>query len=349
MVMRKGEGHCAVTGSAREDLIMLCTSLRVALRLLLGLAACCGGASAQIIGVGTHFGFGGRDVSASMMLVSDLGVDSIRDDIFWSHVERERGKYKIPADMLAALDEAEKRGIKVLLILGYGNDLYGPRDKPLSPTMQEAYTRYVSYVVKTLKGRVWGYQVWNEWDWKTGGYPLGAVDDYLRLLRSAVPVIRQQDPGAKILSSSVTYKGLKSGWLDEALEKGLSQTVDGVAINPYVQSFGPGKDSGDALVSWVRELHAKVNATSRHPVPLYITEVGWASVGRFTRKRVAGDLEQTFKGLLGSGLVGGIWWYNLQDDGRNPGDGEHNYGLVDHDLRPKEAYSSMRALVRRIR
>lgn len=306
-------------------------------------------AHAQIIGVGTHFGFGDRDVSASMKLVEDLGVDSIRDDVFWSHVERERGKYAIPADILKAIDEAGKRGIKVLLILGYGNDLYGPRSKPLSPAMQEGYQRYVSYVVRTLKGRIWGYQVWNEWDWKTGRYPVGSVDDYLRLLSSVVPIIRQGDPGVKILSSSVTYKGLKAGWLDEALEKGLSRMVDGVAINPYVQSFGPGKESGDEVVAWVKELHAKVNAKSTRVVPLYITEIGWASVGKFTRQRVAGDLERTFDGLLGSGLVGGLWWYNLQDDGRNAGDGEHNYGLVDHDLRPKEAYSTMRALVRRVR
>lgn len=313
--------------------------------LLAGLALA-SSSNAQIIGVGTHFGFGDRDVRASMQLVSQLGVDSIRDDIFWSHVERRRGVYAIPDSISRALAEAAARNVKVLLILGYGNDLYGPRQKPLSPAMKAAYLRYVEFVVASLKGKVWGYQVWNEWDWKTGGYSAGDVDGYLDLLRAVSPLIRTLDPDAKILSSAVTYKGLESGWLDSALEKGLAREVDGIAINPYVQSLGAGRNSAREVVRWVRAIRSQLDAAQSKAVGLYITEVGWTSVGEFNRKRVATDLEGTLKGLMGTGVVAGVWWYNLQDDGKNPSDGEHNYGLVDHDLKPKEAFTTMRRILK---
>lgn len=302
-------------------------------------------AAEPVIGISTHVGIDPAGAKESLDWIGQAGFGSVRDDLFWSHVERSKGKLEIPVAMQQYVEESNGRGLQVMLLLGYGNDLYGPRVKPLSSGQLEAYLRYVEFVATALRGKVWAYAVWNEWDWKTGGYAPGTPADYVALVQKAAPLIRRADPQAKVLSSAVTYVGLQSGWLIEALKLGLADSVDGLAMNPYVQSLGPGRDTPDEMFDWIGRLVPEINAAAKRPMKLYLTEVGWSTTRGFSRERAAEYASRTIERAREIDAIGGLWWYNLRDDGRNPSDGEHNYGLIDHDFKPKPAFWAIRSAI----
>lgn len=56
----------------------------------------------------------------------------------------------------------------------------------------DQYTEYVRMVVRHFKGRIYYYEIWNE--------PTGKieVDDYVHLVKHVVPVIKEEDPEARI-------------------------------------------------------------------------------------------------------------------------------------------------------
>src|SRR5262249_34398899 len=77
---------------------------------------------ADVIGVNTHYG---ADVDPGIDRFAAAGVRLVRNDLTWEQIEREPGQYDFsgPDRVVAAL---ERRGIRILFILDYGNPLYGP-------------------------------------------------------------------------------------------------------------------------------------------------------------------------------------------------------------------------------
>ncbi len=143
----------------------------------------------------------------------DLGM------FLWSYVEREKGRLRIDPKADQAITEAWRNGINIILCLDKGNWLY--HDPPRktdwkkartremmetyfdhqgwptdSPEMMAGYLRYVDYMVRHFKGRVAYYEILNEWNHGP------TVEEYVKLVRAAVPVIRQVDPEAKIMLGS---------------------------------------------------------------------------------------------------------------------------------------------------
>src|ERR1700749_2272870 len=119
--------------------------------VLLGLLIFAGLASGQqsfVVGVCTHFGQNKGDVQANLSLIQQLGVGSIRDEVFWQGVEHERGHYPIPRNSDYFVNAAAAAGLKPLLSLDYGNPLYDRGDKPTSDEAIEAYARYAEFVVR---------------------------------------------------------------------------------------------------------------------------------------------------------------------------------------------------------
>ncbi|MBN1460408.1 MAG: right-handed parallel beta-helix repeat-containing protein [Armatimonadetes bacterium] len=66
----------------------------------------------------------------------------------------------------------------------------------------ERYLDYVRFIVRHFKDRVACYELWNEPNLKDSMQAID-VDDYIELVRQAVPVIREEFPGAKIKVGSV--------------------------------------------------------------------------------------------------------------------------------------------------
>ena len=78
---------------------------------------------------------------------------------------------------------------------------------------------------------------------------------------------------------------------------------------------------------------------------VYVTEIGWSAfAGRWgvSESRKAGFLSRTFKGLSLIPKVKGVWWYDFMNDGADPREYEHHFGLVDQNAQPLPAYWALR-------
>ncbi|MBI2844079.1 MAG: discoidin domain-containing protein [Armatimonadetes bacterium] len=174
----------------------------------------------------TYYGYGMDRFTQDMLwpIQYDLGFKWTRVGYdmgmyLWSYVEREKGKLQIDPKADAAITEAYTNGVNVILCLDKGNWLYHNPPRKVdwklartremmetyydhqgwptdSPELLEGYLRYVDYMVRHFKGRVAYYEICNEW---TG---IG-IDNYVRLVKATIPVIKTADPEAKIMLGSV--------------------------------------------------------------------------------------------------------------------------------------------------
>ncbi len=293
-----------------------------------------------VVGVGSAIRWG----ASTIALAGDLGVSSIRTDAPWKLIEVQRGRFAIPGWLEQWVDRSLAAGLSPMLILDYGNALYS-KDKPRTPEEVEAFTRYAVFVVTHFKGRVRTYELWNEWNNKTGDTTPGDPESYIRFARQVLPALRRADPSATIVAQGVSPGGLRGGWLDKFLELGGAQGFDGVALHPYSWSWKKDRSPEAAmrLVDGYQQTAARHNGGK--PVDFYITEMGWPSFDEplgENRDAVGAFLARFMLMARCRPYIKGVWWHTLIDDGTDPANSEHHYGLFDPDRRPKPAASAMR-------
>jgi hypothetical protein len=96
----------------------------------------------------------------------------------------------------------------------------------------QRYLEYVRFIVSHFKGRVNYYEIWNEPNNKE---PLQWIqeDDYINLVKQTVPVIRQEDPVAKIIVGSIVLQQQEDrDYLFRILSSDVMPIVDVIAWHP---------------------------------------------------------------------------------------------------------------------
>ena len=321
--------------------------------LLVALAA--GGAapaSAQFwVGVGTHFGQNRGDVNRSFALMRDAGIGAFRDELYWSLLEKSPGVFALTGETArvgTALDGAVATGLEPILILNYGNGLYGG-GFPLNDAARKAFAAYARFTAATYRGKIRHYEVWNEWNGGMGHAnataAMKAPESYLPVLQAAYAAVKQVDPAAIVIGGAVDGN---VAWTERLVELGGMQHMDVLSIHPYM--FHAGKDgTPENLVGYIADLGRRLAAKNGGKVPpLYVTETGWPTTaavpGGVTPETAADYLVRAYLGVRTLPFVKGMWWYELQNSGGDPGNIQHNFGLTDANLDPKPAYHAMRAV-----
>lgn len=187
----------------------------------LALVSC--GAGVQVSS--TYYGYGmDRNTQRALWpLQYDLGFKWTRVGYdmgmyLWSYVEREKGNRQIDPEADAAVTDAVRNGMSVILCLDKGNWLYRKPPRKMdwrkarvremmetyydhqgwpheSQELLEGYLRYVDYMVRHFQGRVAYYEICNEWQ------GIG-LENYVKIVRATIPVIRRADPSARIMLGS---------------------------------------------------------------------------------------------------------------------------------------------------
>lgn len=287
-----------------------------------------------LVGVGTHFAQNAPDPEGSFLLASQAGIASIRDDIGWTWVERDPGRFVMPEAWDNYIDAALRSGVEPLLVLDYGNSLYDGGNKPRSDAAIAAFTRYAEFAARHFKGKVHRYEVWNEWDNGGGGTTPGSAEDYARLLKSVYPAVKAVDPGITILADSVVFaRGSELGKLNDP---GLLRFLDGISIHPYQKTP---EESVTALQTIETALQRSDGGIA---VPLYATEIGWSTQSNgVSLARAAAYAARLLLLARQLPFLRGVWWYDFRNDGQDPKAHEQNFGLVWPDLTPKPAYYAL--------
>ncbi|UCH34370.1 MAG: cellulase family glycosylhydrolase, partial [Armatimonadota bacterium] len=178
------------------------------------------------LGVNIHFtGEPARDLD----MIQAAGFKFIRMDFTWAAIEKEKGVYGFePYDQLT--DGLEKRGIRALYILDYGNSLYESDQSVRTEEGRQAFARFAAAAAGRYRGRGIIWELWNEPNigfWK----PQPSVDDYMKLAKAVFPAIRQADAGALCVAPATS--GIPMDFLEECFRQGLLDLVDGVTVHPY--------------------------------------------------------------------------------------------------------------------
>lgn len=298
-----------------------------------------------IVGVATHSMNNLAQPLRSLELATAAGVTSVRDDAFWSTAEPTPNQLRIIPQWRAWLNAANALDLSPMVILGYGTSFNG-NAKPRTPEIKVPYLAYVDYTTRQLGNPVKYYEVWNEWDIE-GPSDARLSSDYVTLVKDVAPIIRKNTPQAKVLAGAVTSAGIKGGFVDRMLAAGVLKYADGLSLHPYVHCEGRDHNTPESWINWMRDLDRRFSERAGKPVPLYLTEMAWPShegnCGISTQRQAAYLARAYFLARTVPNIKG-MWWYDLINDGTANDDQEHNFGLLNIDLSPKPAYSTLKAI-----
>ncbi len=281
------------------------------------------------IGVNIHLR-GPQDEQARM--IADAGFRFIRMDFSWSLIEKEKGVYDFSLyDPL--LDSLEKHGIRAMLILDYGNRLYDEARLPYSEEGRKAFASFAAAGAARYKGRGVLWELWNEPD-GAESYEL-----YARLAKVVYPEIKKADPNALLLAPAVA--ATNTGWLEGAFKNGLLEATDVISLHGY----GVGRPEDVTFYcDRVRSLARKYGPAEKN-IPIVMGEWGFTSYARIPVEEKARWVPRMLLTNLMNGMRLSIH-YDWHNDGTDPNNAEHNYGLLSNDLKPGPAYEAWRTLAR---
>lgn len=303
-----------------------------------------GGAMPFVVGVNAHLERKNQDYSQTIALASQAGAESVRFDATWNLVEQQKDVLRVPPRWDRIIDDADRNHLKVLLVLDYGNQWYEHGAKPTTYTAIAAFARYAGFVAEHFRGKVYAYEIWNEWDNKIGSTIPGSPVGYVDLLKAAYPALKSTDPNALVLGGSMTSKSIRNGRLAQLVRMGALHYTDGLSLHPYIQCSR--ESTVAAWKTWVTGIHTQLTQLAGHPVAIYVTEVGWPSSIGSCGVSLSVQAERARNVVVAAralGFVRGIWWYDLLDDGISRSDPEDQFGLVNAEGSPKPAYWAFKA------
>ncbi|MBQ1783111.1 MAG: cellulase family glycosylhydrolase [Gammaproteobacteria bacterium] len=298
-------------------------------------------------GAGTAAGQGSISDTRAFTFLHHGGFNGFRDEVYWSQVEKAPGNFALPSH-LRSLDAmifgAGDRMIKPLVILNYGNPIYGG-GLPQSSEAVAAFCRYAQFVAGRYKGKVKYYEIWNEWNSGMGSWPKepGSAEAYDRLVRACVPKIKQVDPDVKVLIGSTA--GYDRRWTEELLQKGTMAVADGFSVHPYVFEHHADR-TPEKAVSFLMSLSSQISIHKK-PVEIIVSEIGWPT--STDAYGIPEDLQASYMSrflLYAKAIPGvkGISVHCLVDAGDNPANREHRFGLVRRDLSPKPSLAAINSI-----
>jgi len=292
------------------------------------------------VGAAVHLHLAGKaDIDRTIGSAASLGLKVLRWDAPWADVERSPGKLAVPENWDYAVDQARAKGIRLLLILDYGNKYYDGGKKPKSPTAVAAFARYANFVATHFAGRVSFYETWNEWNSTTGGDRPGRAEDYIKLARATYPAIKRGDPAScVIVGSFVDYLKPNDG-LQNLLDSAPADYGDAIGLHPYVMNGSQLKNNPNGFKELLSHLVNSIKKSGWANKPVTITEIGWHTDQDYrngiTEDQQTSYLSSALRTAASLGIKMTIL-YELVDEPQNKGP-EGHFGLLRGDMSMKSS------------
>lgn len=333
------------------------------------------------MGVATHLGREVWNYERAIPLIADLGVGWVRDDFYWNNYEKAPGHYSIPEKDRRWIDAAHKAGLKIILIFNISRQGNTDAD-PESPFAPDAYASAAAHLAGELAGKVQAIEIlnepnnfgfmrhhggaWNGWDAKTGKESPW-IASYVTLLNKAAIAIKEANPEMKVIGL-----GAPAPANFRMFPHGIAPQVDGWVDHPYsfrsvpevipfASSEGTLKRDGiataDTRGSFASQIRMYRDLSARHKGPgeAWLTEWGFpihqeaenkkSMYSGRTPEAQAKYALRRFAETFGLGIEVSVY-YDFKDDGNDPHEAEHNFGLMTFDWQPKPAYHAVQRLAR---
>lgn len=259
------------------------------------------------------------------------GIEPVEGEFRWDHMDR----------ILAMYGE---QGMEIQYLLGFcprwaaapeRRDAAEWRDWGFSNPREDAWRRWVREMAKRYGDRIRYWEVWNEPDisfWR------GTLDEYLDLLRAAHEEIKAVNPELQVMTGGFAIYNRNPDFIEGVVARG--QAWFDIFAHHRHGNFRGFQAEVDGPIAALR-------AKLEPPRPIYFNETAIASIGIGER----GQAETLVKKLAFAWARGamGYTWYDLRNDGFDPQDYEHNYGMMTNDFYPKAVYPAYNTLVRLLR
>jgi hypothetical protein len=305
----------------------------------------------ETVGVNIHFT---RGHERDLDLIAAAGIRVVRMDFVWAGIEQNKGEYDWSAyDELTG--NLEKRGLRPYYILDYSNPLYEERvvsrnpvtgkeqkdvASPQHPESVAAFARWAGEAAKRFKGRGVIWEIWNEPNisfWK----PKPDVQQYITLALATCRSIRAADPEALIVGPATSELPLE--FLEQFFKSGVLEFLSAVSVHPY-RNYSKPPETALHDYEKLRALIDRYAIAGKKKLPILSGEWGYASHTKGVPLEVQANyvVRQQLVNLF-AGVPVSIW-YDWKNDGTDPAEREHNFGLVTEALEPKPAYVALKTM-----
>jgi len=299
----------------------------------------------DLLGVNIHFV---EPDDQLLDLAKEAGFGFVRMDLFWMAVETARNSYRF-AEYDRLVGALQKRGMGAYLILDYANPSHydGPQgefqDKwgPRTPAVRSAFAEFARKAAGHYSGKNVNLEVWNEPNASVFWRPEPNPGHYNLLAAAALESIKETAPAVPVVIMATS--GVDVHFIDSVFSFGGLENISAVSIHPY-------RLSAPETFCQERSLVERIIAvrTGRKDIPIYSGEWGYSATWLGGRSQAALKQQALYAiRLILSNLLFQVpktVWYDLKDDGDDPANMEHNFGLLEnHTLNPKPAYAALHA------
>jgi hypothetical protein len=234
------------------------------------------------------------------------------------------------------VDAELRAGFRVLGLLDYSNS-WGYPDHATMPhadirRLANDFARYAYAAARHYRTRIRYWQVWNEPDFAEFWHPTPNPADYAYLLSEAYRALKRANRHAVVVMAGMSKVDL--AFIRQVAR--YTRDFNVVAVHPYRTL----PESG---------LLAQLQALGRLHRPIWISEIGWAAGDGCELCMDEQDQANyliRFYTLAAAGGAQRIFWYDLRDDGRDPGSPEGHFGLMRGDLSGKLSFAAYSFLSR---
>jgi hypothetical protein len=300
-------------------------------------------------------------VRRDLMLLRQIGIQTLRVSIGWDGIEPERDRYDFAFwDELIAM--AGELGITLIPYVAYtpewsagggaGEHWKAPPRDPRD------FAEIMGLLAARYRSQIRSWELWNEPD--NRDYWTGTLEEYAALVRAGASSIRAVDPEIRIVSGGLAGT---IEFLSELFDQpDVPAALDVVNLHSYYETWNP--EPLETIPEYVAQARAIVERHAGQQ-ELWMAEVGYSNfrqgsrVSEYARARFAYEhtpefqavaLVRTLALLLGSPALSLVAWYELKDplatDAMIGDVNNRHLGVVFADYRPKPALRALELMVR---
>ncbi|WP_244831471.1 glycosyl hydrolase family 5 [Caballeronia sp. TF1N1] len=283
--------------------------------------------------------------------VKDVGFSFVRTDLFWEAVQAPDGWHFGGFDGLVS--NLSARGLGALFILGYKHYAFSPDQPPTSVVQLSAFSTYVHMAAYRYRNAPVRFEVWNEEDDEKYWLAPPSPRAYRTLLETAVTTAKSANPRAIVATGGVqqidrAFIRAVGDMSATARQAGKPLGPDAVSVHPYRQQ------NPETVLDDYRVLREDLNGYTKRP-QVWATEWSYPSVGYEYVSEIndghapearARQARYAVRLLLMNWIaqVGLTSYYDMRDDGTDPKEMEHNFGLLDANNAKLPAYDAVKHL-----
>ena len=194
-----------------------------------------------------------------------------------------------------------------------------------------ALSRYAATMADRYRGVIRRWELYNEPDLSRNAI---TADEFAEVQRTAYQAVKRINPGAVMMSGGFAGVASHPGLLDRNFMETVLKKARGHYEVHLTHNHGLFANYVRSVETHLIPLRKRAGAEK---IPWFPNETGLSSLFG-TERNQALTLYRKLIYSWSQGAIGYVW-YDLRNDGFDPGNSEHNYGMMTTDFYPKPVYS----------